>query len=246
MKKWLILIWMLLPLPVVVWHYGPGQKWLGRELAGGWVKQAREAEASHDHPKAESLYRRAMGELVKEDALGRFQLEIAALRSQYEQGDGVKAVEALEKVLMDPAYQSLPKREKAEARAVAGQMHYYSAWVMRLEGAKRELWLEEAELARQNFRFLTEQQMKEGKLEQAKVMQDQLESAIELQRMGITELRARPLPDKVRKQSGQGASESKQKGREQRGQGPPGKGESEQGKPDKGAGTTKYPAGKGS
>jgi hypothetical protein len=33
MKRLFLFFWLLLPLPVVVWHYGPGQKWLSRDQA---------------------------------------------------------------------------------------------------------------------------------------------------------------------------------------------------------------------
>jgi hypothetical protein len=124
-------------------------------------------------------------------------------------------------------------------------MHYYAAWVMRLEGARRELWLEEAELARQNFRMLAESGMSGSDQAYTRTQQNNLEAAVKLQRMSMTELMARPLPEEGRKQTGQGLSEQKDKQRKGRGD-KPGTGESKEGPPSKGAGTNRFPGGAGS
>ena len=57
MKRWLLLLWLLLPLPVVVWHYGPGQKWLARDHAHTLIQKAQAAEATKNWSQAESLFR---------------------------------------------------------------------------------------------------------------------------------------------------------------------------------------------
>ena len=41
MKRWLLLLWLLVPLPLVVWHFGPGQTWLARDRAHTLIRQAR-------------------------------------------------------------------------------------------------------------------------------------------------------------------------------------------------------------
>jgi hypothetical protein len=118
---------------------------------------------------------------------------------------------------------------------------------MRLEGAKRDLWMEEAELARQNYRRLTETSLVENQMAYAQVQQTNLEAAVRLQRMSLTELMARPLPEEGQSMAGQGLSEQMAKRRGKRGQGnQPGIGEMQEGPPAGGAGSGRFPGGPGS
>lgn len=245
MKRWLLLLWLLVPLPVLVWHYGPGQRWLARDRSQDLLREARKAEGKRDFAAAENLYRAAAGALGTHDPSVRMKMELSAVRNRYYQGGALEAIEAADNLLADPRFKSAPTEVQQEARELAGRMHYYAAWVMRLEGAKRELWLEEAELARQNFRMLAESGMSGGDQAFTRAQQNNLEAAVKLQRMSMTELMARPLPEEGNKQTGQGLSEQKDKQRKGRGD-KPGTGENEEGPPQKGAGTTRFPGGAGS
>jgi hypothetical protein len=70
---------------------------------------------------------------------------------------------------------------------------------------------------------------------------------VRLQRMSLTELMGRPLPEEGQAAAGQGLSEQMSKRRGQRGQGQrPGVGEGEEGPPATGAGTQRFPGGPGS
>ena len=48
MKRWVLLLWLLVPLPVVVWHYGAGQNWLALDHAYSLITRAERAEAHED------------------------------------------------------------------------------------------------------------------------------------------------------------------------------------------------------
>jgi hypothetical protein len=78
-------------------------------------------------------------------------------------------------------------------RATLGAAEYYTAWLMRLEGAPANEWTPEVENARQHYRFLSEDQLQAG-LPSAADNQKCLEAAIRLARMDLSELRAMPLP----------------------------------------------------
>lgn len=247
MKRWLLLLWLLLPLPVVVWHFGPGQKWLARDRAYALIARAQRAEVEKNWAVAESLYRDAVGKIGDRDPNVRMQLDVALVRSRYNQGGAVEAIDGIDRILADARFHSLPKAQQREARELAGRIHYYAAWVMRLEGAQKDLWMEEAELARQNYRLLTESSFDAGKTSYAQTQQTNLESSVRLQRMSYSELMGRPLPEEGQKMAGQGMSEQMAKRRGQRGPGQqPGQGENDQGPPAAGAGTTRFPGGPGS
>jgi hypothetical protein len=268
MKKYLVLLWLLLPLPVVVLHFGRGQQWLARDRAHALVARAQQAEAKEDWAGADQHYREAAKLVSAGSPQLRMRLDLAQVRSRFRMGDAVNAIDMANKLLDDPAMTVMPTAFHRESRELAARLHYYAGWVMRLEGASRELWMEEAELARQNFRLLAETSAREGagKPSQAGAkdsvasgqaaagakdyttrQQENLESAVQLKRLSLTELMARPLPEEGRSMSGQGLSEQMAKRRGQRGKGnQPGPGEGEDGPPQKGAGTQRFKPGQGS
>jgi hypothetical protein len=246
-KKYFILLWLLLPLPVVVLHFGRGQQWLARDKAHSFIVQARTLEQQQNWPEADRLYREAAKWVGSGEPEVKLRLDLAQVRTRYRQGDAIAAMDQMDKVVNDTGFSAMPVEFRRDARELAGRIHYYAGWVMRLEGARRELWLEEAELARQNFRLLTEQSSGEGAEDYAVKQQENLESAVMLQRLSLYELMAKPLPEEGRKMGGQGLSEQMGKRRGQRGKGKqPGIGESEENEPAPGAGTQRFQPGEGS
>jgi hypothetical protein len=245
MKRWLLLLWLLLPLPLVVWHYGPGQKWLARDRANALIRRAEQAEAQQDWARAESLFRDATSLVGNTDARTKLQLELALIRMSFRQGAAVEAIDGADRVLASDGFPQMPETLRQEARELAGRIHYYAAWIMRLEGAQRDLWLEEAELSRQNYRLLTEGSLDVGRAKYASVQQTNLESAINLQRISLVELMARPLPQEAQAMAGQGLTEQMARRRGRRGN-RPGIGEMGEGPPGTGAGSGRFPGGPGS
>lgn len=245
MKRWLLLLWLLLPLPVVVWHYGAGQKWLARDRAHALIQQAQRAETQNLWSDAESLYQQAVGHVGNTDLRLKTQLDIALVRSRYRQGSAVDAIDGIDRILADASFHRQPDTLQREARELAGRIHYHAAWVMRLEGAQRDLWMEEAELGRQNFRLLTESSLEAAQTNYAQLQQTNLESAVRLQRLSLIELMGRPLPEEGRRMAGQGLSEQMARRRGQRGN-RPGIGEMQEGPPAAGAGSGRFPGGPGS
>jgi hypothetical protein len=247
MKKYLVLLWLLLPLPLVVLHFGRGQRWLALDKAHAYVKQAEIAEEKEDWQQADQHYRDAAKLAATEDPGLRLRLDLAQVRTRFRMGDAMAANDSAERLLNDPAMSKMPVDFQRESRELSGRIHYYAGWVMRLEGASRELWMEEAELARQNFRLLSEQSAAAGDTEYSASQHENLESAVQLQRLSITELMARPLPKEGQCMANQGLSEQMAKRRGQRGKGKqPGMGEGEGDKPAQGAGMQRFQPGSGS
>ncbi len=247
MKKYLVLLWLLLPLPVVVLHFGRGQQWLARDKAHAFIVQAQTLEQQQNWQQADRFYRDAAKCVGSGEPEVKLRLDLAQVRTRYRQGDAVAAMDQMDKVVNDTGFSAMPVEFRRDARELAGRIHYYAGWVMRLEGARRELWMEEAELARQNFRLLTEQSSGEGAKDYAVTQQENLESAVLLQRMSLYELMAKPLPEEGQQMGGQGLSEQMGKRRGQRGKGKqPGIGEGEENEPAPGAGTQRFQPGEGS
>ena len=248
MKRLSLLLWLLLPLPVVVWHYGAGQKWLARDQAHTLIQQAQKFETQKNWREAESLFREAATRVRNEDPRLKAQLDIALVRARYRQGGAVEAIDMADRLTTDPQFSRQPAEIQREARELAARIHYHAAWVMRLEGAQKDLWMEEAELARQNFRMLSEESLLAGRTNYSQLQQTNLEASVRLQRMSLTELMGRPLPEEGQAMSGQGLTEQMARRRGQRGQGKqPGIGPTEDARdPATGAGNTRFQAGPGS
>ncbi len=246
MKKLFLFFWLLLPLPVIVWHYGPGQKWFARDQAHTLIQRAQQFESERKWSEAESLYREAAGKVRNEDPKLKTQLDIALVRQRYRQGGAVESIDMIDSVISDAKFHQQPAEIQREARELAGRIHYHAAWVMRLEGAQKDLWMEEAELSRQNFRLLSEETLSAGKASYSQLQQTNLESSVRLQRMGLVDLMAKPLPEEGRTMVGQGLTEQMGRRRGQRGN-RPGIGPNEDARePGKGAGTSRFEPGKGS
>jgi hypothetical protein len=246
MKRLALFLWLLLPLPVIVWHYGSGQKWLARDDAHSLIQRAQRLESDRKWSDAETLYREAMDRVRQTEPRLRTQLDLALVRTRYRQGGAVDAIDGIDALVTDPKFASQPVELQREARELAGRIHYHAAWVMRLEGAQKELWMEEAELARQNFRTLTEEARSTGTIPYSQLQQTNLESSVRLQRMGLVDLMAKPLPEEGRTMVGQGLSEQMAQRRGKRGKNP-GIGPNEDARdPANGAGNSRFQPGKGS
>jgi hypothetical protein len=246
MKKLFLFFWLLLPLPVVVWHYGPGQKWFARDQAHALIQRGQKFEAEKKWNDAEMSYREAAGKVKDSDPKLKAQLDLALVRQQYRQGGAVEAIDGIDALITDARFSQQSPELQREARELAGRIHYHAAWVMRLEGAQKDLWMEEAELARQNFRLLSEETLSAGKTNYSSLQQTNLESSVRLQRMGLVDLMAKPLPEEGRTMVGQGLSEQMARRRGQRGN-RPGIGPNDDARdPGTGAGNSRFEPGKGS
>jgi hypothetical protein len=247
-KRWLILLWILMPLPVVVWHFGSGQQWLARDRAHALLVKAEKAEGHGGWAESEALYREAANHLgtAGSDKPLKARLDMALARVRYRQGGAVDSIDRMDRILADAAFPSLPEALQREARELAGRIHYYAAWVLRLEGAQRDLWMEEAEFARQNFRMLAETALGAGRTNYSLLQQTNLESTVRLERMSLTELMARPLPEEGRTMVGQGLSEQMAGRRGRRGERPGIGPQSDQKEPANGAGNERFKPGPGS
>jgi len=245
MKRLILFFWLLAPIPVLVWHYGPGQKWLALDYAQGLIQRAQRCETEKKWGEAEGIYREALDKAGSSEPHLKAQLDLAIVRSRYRQGGAVDAIDGINALINDPKFPAQPSELRREARELAGRIHYHAAWVMRLEGAQKDLWMEEAELSRQNFRMLSEETLAAGKTGYSQIQQTNLESAVRLQRLGLVDLMAKPLPEEGRTMIGQGLSEQMARRRGQRGN-QPGIGPQGPREPGKGAGTDQFVPGKGS
>ena len=82
----------------------------------------------------------------------------------------------------------------SDARHTLANSEYYLTWLMRLEGLGRDEWEPRIEAARQTFKLLSEEARTSGDDVACQKDREDLESAIRLARMDLTELQGLPLP----------------------------------------------------
>jgi tetratricopeptide (TPR) repeat protein len=116
----------------------------------------------------------------------------------------------------------------SEVRSTRAQAEYYTTWLMRLEGLPQDDWEPEIESARQTYRLLAEQAEAKGDSKAAQKNREDLESAIRLARMDLSDLQGLAIPCQCKgccscKKRGRSPSKSANKPQDARGasSGPP-------------------------
>lgn len=195
MRTMLLFAWLLVPIGFGIWHYGPGQDWMTRDDASRLLARADKLVQAEDYKGAVDLYDEAL-KLLPPNLIGvqrRVRLEKAKAQMLAEQlpvahNDLKTLVEELQSDLQ------VDRKLLGEARGSLAQAQYYVTWLMRLEGLPRDTWEPEIEASRQNYRLLAEAAEKSGDEAAAKKCREDLESAVRLARMELSELQGLPLP----------------------------------------------------
>jgi hypothetical protein len=193
MRRLLAVLWLLIPVGLIAFHYGPGQRRVDRDRAAQKVAAARAAEANQDWKAAMNAYAEAVAALPPGDTEPRFKIRLAHAKARMRAGELPEATLDAEGLLEDATAAKVGAELVKEIRTTVGTMHYYLAWLMRLEGAGAEEWTLETEQARQHFRLLAEDAKSAGDAK-AEDHQKNLEAVIRLARMDLSELKGLPLP----------------------------------------------------
>jgi hypothetical protein len=210
MKRLLIATWLTMPVAAYAYHMGPGQDHLRLDGAATLIASADahaaealrltategEIAARGEWFDAEAEYAEALSLLPGERVgdVRRIKLERAKAQMNISKLPDANAslaglvTELLEDPNADPALLADTQRTFATSQ-------YYLTWLLRLEGAAREDWEPHIDSARQTYKLLASQAeatAAEGS-EVIKARED-LESAIRLARMDLSELQGLPLP----------------------------------------------------
>jgi hypothetical protein len=192
-RKLFLYAWLLAPVALLAYHYGPGQAGLARDAAADKIELARQLEQKEDWREAVTAYDEALARLPAADSKTRGQLRLARSKARMYAGELPEAIADMEGQLAEMEKSQAPARSAQEVRAALGMAQYYAGWLMRLEGASTAEWNVQVENARQHFRLLAEENLTSDPAA-AKVHQENLESAIRLARMDLSELQGMPLP----------------------------------------------------
>jgi hypothetical protein len=195
MRLLLLVCWLMLPILLGAYHYGPGQERLRLDEAASILAKADGYAADKEWAKAVAGYDEAL-RLLPADRIAegrRIRLEKAKaqmLARQLPTAHGDLKTLA-EEMTTD---KSADQKVLAEARSALANSRYYMTWLMRLEGLGKDAWEPEIESARQEYRLLAEQAESAGDAKTAMKHREDLESAVRLARMDLGELQGLPLP----------------------------------------------------
>ncbi len=187
--------WLLVPVGVAIWHFGPGQERVLLEDVARALRQADRHAAAGEWGQAVALYDEALRLLpparlsdTRRVRLEKAKAQMLARQLPAAHGDLKTLCEELQN---DPGAD--PKL-LTEVRSATAQSQYYMTWLMRLEGLPREVWEPEIEASRQTYRLLAEQSERSADAPAAQKSRQDLESAVRLARMDLGELQGLPLP----------------------------------------------------
>ena len=163
MKKWLILAWLLIPVALVSYHFGPGQAALAYLQAQTHLADAQELEHDGHFDEAIDRYGETLAALPESDepppdvALRRDQLRLAQIRAKFQLGRLAETLDSLNLLIEDIERDHGANSALADdTRDLLGRVHYQAMIALRLESAEETVWKKHWELARQNYRFLAE------------------------------------------------------------------------------------------
>ena len=219
-KKILFTLWLLVPVVLLAYHFGPGHERLSAERAAKQIAAARAFEAVENWDDAAKAWAGALAATPATKTSDRLKIRLAQANARMYVGELPEAMEDLEKLLTEAQAGGADKAFQREVRGSLAGASYYAAWLMRLEGATSEEWLVQSESARQHFRLLAE----ETKGTKASAdYEKNLEATIRLERMDLSELQGLPLPKKCsacknvcQKCRGQCKSKSDKPGKEEK------------------------------
>lgn len=195
MRILLLLAWLMLPVLGVAYHYGPGQEKLSADLAASAVSEAQNLAAQESWAEAEIKYDEALGQLPADRLNERQRIRLERAKVQMLNKKLPVAHDEL-KGLVDEL-EADPKSDRkllTDTRSALASSQYYMTWLLRLEGQPKEQWEPEIDAARQTYRLLAEEAKTEGNSSEVQRHQEDLESAIRLARMDLSDLQGLPLP----------------------------------------------------
>ena len=195
MRKILLLVWLMLPVLVGAYHYGPGQQRMLLDDVSAILAQADERAAAEDWSAAVKKYEEALTLLPAERVHEARRIRLERAKAQMFDKKLPQAHQDLTSLVDELKESENPDEQLLfEARSALSNSQYYMTWLMRLEGQPRERWEREIEASRQTYRLLAEQSERDGDAEEARKHRENLESSIRLARLDLSELQGLPLP----------------------------------------------------
>lgn len=189
MRILLITFWLLIPLGLAAYHYGPGQIKMQLDHAGDALNTARKAVDNQEWDVAIEGFERALSKLPAEkiELANKIRIEIAKAKIQ-NKGLPEARQSLLQLVSELKADKKTSPEVMEEAVETLAYTRYYMTYLMKLEGLPPTQWEPEIEAARQEYKLLA--QTGENKSRHIA----SLEATIRLARAEPKELYGLPIP----------------------------------------------------
>ena len=195
MRVLTLIAWLIVPVLVFAYHFGPGQERLRLDDAARILADADHYAAAEQWAKAAASYEEALKILPPERRADSMRIRLEkdkALMLAQQLPAAHEDLKALVEELSGD--KNADPRLLAKSRSALANSRYYLTWLMRLEGLGKEAWEPEIEAARQDYRLLAEQAESLGDTTALHKNREDLESTIRLARMDLGELQGLPLP----------------------------------------------------
>lgn len=188
--------WLLLGVGAAVAHwFGPGVDGRKLDTAAKHVRAAEAAAAAEKYLAVVEEYEAALKALPEGRTAEARKLRLEKAKAQMlaqQLPDAHGELRGLvDELAADP---NADPKVLADARSAQANSQYYMTWLMRLEGQGRDTWEPEIESARQSYRLLAEEADKRGDTAAAAKHREDLEAAVRLARMELSELQGLNLP----------------------------------------------------
>jgi len=209
MRKLLLILWLVVPVGAFAYHMGPGQDLMrldrAQELGAGAQENVTEAmkiaasqgeaAAKGEWTLAEQGFAEALALVGNEDVFEARSLRLERAKCQMQISKLPEANAELSQLVDEMVADggSDPELLKNARHALANS-EYYMTWLMRLEGLGRDEWEPRIEGARQTLKLLAQEAEQKGDAQELEKTEQDLEAAIRLERMDLTELQGLPLP----------------------------------------------------
>jgi hypothetical protein len=187
------------PAAAAAFHFGPGQQVLVVDHAGDLLRIGDSHAQAGNWVNAVDAYDKAIGLLPSEATFVVQRARIERAKAQLNCSQLPAAYDELTNLVEE--LNDEPQPDPAilkDARTSLAQAQYYLTWLMRLEGEPREAWEPEIEASRQNYRLLAEDAAAAKNDSETKARSEDLEAAIRLARMDLSDLQALALPSQCK------------------------------------------------
>jgi hypothetical protein len=199
MRGLMICAWLLIPAGALAYHLGPGQQAVVVDEANAFLMAGAKSAQDGHWVNAVNAYDYAIERIPEDKVTVKQRARIERAKAQLNCSQLPMAYDELT-TLVDELNDD-PKADPAivkDARTSLAQAQYYLTWLMRLEGEPRDAWEPEIEAARQNYRLLADAAEEQGNAAEAKSRGEDLEAAIRLARMDLSDLQALALPSQCK------------------------------------------------
>ncbi|MFP6874804.1 MAG: hypothetical protein VCA55_14985 [Verrucomicrobiales bacterium] len=195
MRKFFILLWLLVPLAAAAYHYGPGQDRLQEDDVAGYIARAKAHLEAEEFAEAVTAFDQAISDMPPDNTRAIPRLRLEKAKAQMQCAGLPDAHKDLVSLLDDLGKNAAATPGLiAETKSTLASAQYYMTWLLRLEGHAREIWEPVIESSRQNYRAAAEFAATTGNPENTSQARENLEAAIKLARIDLSELQGLPLP----------------------------------------------------